>query len=326
MVLQNLEKYTKLSEVYQDWRHTQMLLRIANERLKNLNPTQVHILMENIIMHRLLGNEQPVVRDLFQGVQDDSIYAGFQAIRTAPSTEWVHEIKTIMQLPWESSQMEPTISLSQDELRVGSFIQAAVSPVKRLISVAKDLYAHEEALYYVARCALRYASIYAKTRHIGPPQIVYDHFYSWGVRNEGFASPFNARLLGKPDGRFFSLFPDTDAVFGSQGSMFLSTRDNHEGAWSLDPPFIPETMTKTVRLIKEWRTNKQCPAILLIVPTSFTPSYTPAETVQLYASTHYYTGLEGVLRPLPVDVSIHRYGSLPGFDAQKVIQGYLPVP
>ena len=153
---------------------------------------------------------------------------------------------------------------------------------------------------------------------------MYDHFYKWGVRNEGFASPFNARLLGKPQGHFYSLFRDTDAVFGSEGSIFETTRENHNGAWSLDPPFIPEIMRNAVDLIAEWRKQDNCPAILLIVPSSFKPRLKPDETVYLYAGAHYYTGLEGVLYPLPVDVCIHRYGNLEGFDADLIQQGYLP--
>ena len=324
MVLRNLEKYTQLSEVYHDWKHTQSLLTVAKRRLNGLSEHQVHVLMENIIMHRLLGKEQPEVRELFQHVRSDSIHAGFQAINVTPTPTWMETISTIMKLPWGKSNAEPTISIDADNLYAGDFVQPLVAPVRRLLSVAEELYSHEKALYYVARCALRYSSIYAKTRHIGPPQIVYDHFYRWGVRNEGFASPFNARLLGKPDGRFFSLFPDTDGVFGSCGSLFLSSRDRYDGAWSLDPPFIPATMKKTVRKIQQWRKHKNCPPILLIVPTSFAPAYAPDETVNLFAGTHYYTGLEGVLRPLPVDVSIHRYGHMEGFDPKIIIQGYLP--
>ena len=171
---------------------------------------------------------------------------------------------------------------------------------------------------------MRYASIFAKTRHIGPPQIVYDDFYKWGVRNEGFASPFNARMLGKPDGKFFSAFADTDGVFGSQGSLFQARRQDHSGAWCLDPPFLPQTMARTVATIERWRSEPDCPAILLIVPSSFQPAYAPDETVLLQAGHHCYTGLDGQMNPLPVDVSIHRFGPLPGFDAERIQQGYLP--
>ena len=62
----------------------------------------------------------------------------------------------------------------------------------------------------------------------------------------------------------------------------------------------------------------------MIVPASFTPDYTPDETVRLTAGYHCYTGLDGQLRPLPVDVNIHRYGMLEGFDAARIQQGYLP--
>ena len=76
--------------------------------------------------------------------------------------------------------------------------------------------------------------------------------------------------------------------------------------------------------IRRWRHEATCPAILLIVPASFQPEYAPDETVLLRAGHHCYTGLDGVLRPLPVDVAIHRFGDLTGFDAEIIQRGYLP--
>ena len=315
---------TPLSEVYADWLHTQHLLRVSKDQLSGLEKNSVHILLENIVMHRLLNCSQPTVRTLFQGVERPSILAGFEAINTSPTDEWITTIEALFTSSWGTENHEPKITLDTHAIRVGTFIQPLVAPVSRLLNVAKQLYSESEALYYVSRCALRYASIYAKTRHIGPPQIVYDHFYQWGVRNEGFASPFNARLLGKAHGHFYSLFRDTDSVFGSNGSIFDYAFESHGGAWSLDPPFIPETMRKAVDLIAAWRDSQGCPTILLIVPSSFTPRLKPDETVQLFAGIHYYTGLEGVLYPLPVDVCIHRFGDLDGFDAELIKEGYLP--
>ena len=39
---------------------------------------------------------------------------------------------------------------------------------------------------------------------------------------------------------------------------------------------------------------------------------------------HVYEGLAGTEHPLPVDVAIHRYGPLPGFNAHSIWSGYLP--
>ena len=171
--------------------------------------------------------------------------------------------------------------------------------------------------------ALRYAALLARTRHIGPPKRVYDAFYDWGVRHEGFASPFNARLLGRPDARFYSACGDVDAPFGSAGSFFAVDRPTDDGAWCLDPPFLDATIARVEARIHQWR-SMQGPAILLIIPASYKLAHRPDETVLLRKGVHVYEGLAGTEHPLPVDVAIHRYGALPGFNHHSVQAGYLP--
>ena len=315
-----------LSTVYRDWKHTQSLLKTVEARAVELTPDQVAIVLENAVMHRLLITSEPSVPELFLAVDFEAISHGFDAIGRPVDKSLVDVILDVLQSPWpqDNPTEEPAVHLTETELICGDFRQPLVTPVRRLLDVAHSQYEAGQALHHVARCWLRYASIYAKTRHIGPPQGVYEDFYAWGVRNEGFASPFNARLLGKPEGKFFSAFADTDGVFGSHGSLFRAEHTDHTGAWCLDPPFLPKTMERTVDTIRRWRADSDCPAILLIVPTSFKPDYEPDETVRLKAGHHCYTGLDGVLSPLPVDVSIHRYGQLEGFSAERIQEGYSP--
>ncbi|MEO0812021.1 MAG: CTD-interacting factor, partial [Myxococcota bacterium] len=178
------------------------------------------------------------------------------------------------------------------------------------------------AVRYLASCALTYAAVYAKTRHIGPPQSVYDDFHRWGVRNEGFASPFNARLLGKQDAGFFSLFPHVDHVFGSRGSFYRTDLASHEGAWSVDPPFIPETLSRAERKIADWMAAGAAAPVIWIGPSSYRVSLPVREHVRLRAGVHSYEALDGGLHLLPVDVSILLIGELPGFDAEAIVSGY----
>ena len=322
-----LEQHISLRNVYQEWLHTQNLLQILQKQITTLQPFQVQVVMENVVMYRLLHDDQPTPSRLFTSIDAEAIRQGLDAIGAPQAPEEIAKFLAVLQQPWpEYKKTErPLVELTETELRCGLFRQPLVAPIQRLLKVAFMLYQPQTALQHVACCALRYASIYAKTRHIGPPQGVYDDFYSWGVRNEGFASPFNARLLGKTDCQFFSAFVDTDAVFGSKGSLFNAHWSDHDGSWSLDPPFLPETMQRTMNKIRQWRSEEYCPAILLIVPASFTLDYAPDETVRLTAGHHCYTGLDGQLRPLPVDVNIHRFGTLEGFDAERIKQGYLPV-
>ena len=320
------EYATDLAGVYRDWLHSRHLLQQTIETLSNLKPAQVEVVLENAVMHRLLHSVGPKVPELFAEVDREALAHGFEAIEHAATDKDYDAILAIIGQAWptEPPTEVPNPRLTDEALVVGAFTQPLVTPVKRLIEEAMSHYEESVALDYVARCALRYASIYAKPRHIGPPQGVYDDFYAWGVRNEGFASPFNARLLGSESGKFFSAFKDTDGVFGSQGSLFQADRRDHPGAWCLDPPFLPKTMQRTVNTIRKWRAEENCPPVLLIVPSSFQPDYEPEETVHLKAGHHCYTGLDGVLSPLPVDVSIHRYGEMEGFSATKIQEGYLP--
>ena len=317
---------TNLSEVYRDWHQSRVILSNASNILDSLSPDLVEVVLENAVMHRLLHSDMPMVPTLFAQVDHEALSHGYEAVGFSPTDEQTRLLIELFQQDWPVNGPSPLPKprLTADFLEFGEFQQALVTPVQRLLDEARTRYAEDKALEYVARCALRYASIYAKTRHIGPPQGVYDDFYTWGVRNEGFASPFNARLLGTPSGKFFSAFKDTDGVFGSQGSLFQADRSDHPGAWCLDPPFLPKTMQRAVNTIRAWRAEEGCPPVLLIVPSSFTPDYEPEETVQLKAGHHCYTGLDGVLSPLPVDVSIHRYGHLEGFSATKIQEGYLP--
>jgi hypothetical protein len=59
------------------------------------------------------------------------------------------------------------------------------------------------------------------------------------VSVECFASPLNCNLP-----LYYSLFPDTDAVFGSLGSFFDMFPS--EGSFQANPPFIPHVMNKMV--------------------------------------------------------------------------------
>jgi hypothetical protein len=64
-----------------------------------------------------------------------------------------------------------------------------------------------------------------------------DYLYTdWGVRNEAFASPLDARLFGKEGATYFSVFPDTDEAFGSAGDFFADDNPGRPGSWLFHPP------------------------------------------------------------------------------------------
>ena len=103
----------------------------------------------------------------------------------------------------------------------------------------------------MVRCCLRYGSMLAASHHWAAPAAVFDALWRLGVRNEGFASPLNSGLFGRADCRFFSLFKDTDAPFGSCGSVFaqpVAALAALPGGWELNPPFVFGLMMQAAEL------------------------------------------------------------------------------
>ena len=96
-----------------------------------------------------------------------------------------------------------------------------------------------------------------------------------------------------------------------------------DGAWCLDPPFLDATIARVEARIHQWRRDYGT-TMLLIIPAAYTLRHRPDETVVLEKGVHVYEGLAGTEHPLPVDVAIHRYGLLPGFNAHSIWSGYLP--
>lgn len=98
----------------------------------------------------------------------------------------------------------------------------------------------------VVKCLLKYQAIISKGQQWG---LIKEHFvelYKIGVRNEGFASPFNSRFLELGiDIKFCSLF-NVDKVFGSAGNFF---EQKLEGKWQINPPFIEEILNKTSKKV-----------------------------------------------------------------------------
>lgn len=281
-------------------------------------------------MRRLLDRTITAPAQLFADLTVSQIAQGFQDVgRHEDEAFAVAEIlapliRDIVRQGPIAPVPEMSPRLTDDEIKYGDFRVARVPPIERLLRITAARYGDADGLRHVVNASLRYATVYARTRQIGPPQAVFDRFYEWGVRNEAFASPFNARLLGRPDVGFFSVFPDTDGPLGSYGSFFSADHARFPGAWAIDPPFLSETIHQAEAIITRMRSWTDAPAILLIVPTAHALSIAPDEAVQMTPGIHHYEGLDGQLRPLPIGVSIYRFGELKGFNPREILAGYLP--
>lgn len=323
---------SSLRQAYVWWSISKRALRVAQRTFASSDAVQSVLEpgLENAFMRYLLDAPSPTPESLFSSLTAELITQGLRDVSLeADMAATVAEVLTpiLRELAQDGCTAPPAEVLpvlTEDSISYGDFHLRRNAPVNRLLWVASLRYGRSEALHLTTIAGLRYATIHARTRHIGPPQAVYDMFYDWGVRNEGFASPFNARLLGKQDAGFFSVFPDIDAALGSRGSFFSARHSDYSGAWSLDPPFLPETIRRTEDIIRRIRQQPSAPAVLLIVPTSHQVQLDVDETVSLIAKRHHYEALDGELHPLPVDVSIHRIGHLPRFNADAVEAGYRP--
>jgi hypothetical protein len=317
-----------LHDTHAEWHRSQHALRAGRELLRGAARDGLEVALENALMGLTL--EHP-------GAGPDALWQALDAGRLADSFRFAGvvgddaEVAAQRVLPALRAGLAGApapapveVRLTEEALEVGDFVQPRVVPVERLLRVARERHGEAEGVRAVATAALRYAALFARTRHIGPPQVVYDAFHAWGIRNEGFASPFNSRLLDRPDAGYFSAFPDTDGPLGSRGSFFSADPADHPGHWCVDPPFLPALMRRVDAVLRGWRARPDGPSILLIIPTSHTPDAPVDETVVLTAGVHHYTGLDGGLHPLPVDVAIHRLGPLPGWDPEVIRRGYLP--
>ena len=97
----------------------------------------------------------------------------------------------------------------------------------------------------------------------------------------------------KKDAHFFSAFPHTDSVFGSNESFFMSDWKEHSGAWCVDPPFLTKHSNALTIL---WVAGEEgSPPILYIGPSRYKMQTPFDEEIRLYKDVHYYEGLDGLL-------------------------------
>ncbi len=135
--------------------------------------------------------------------------------------------------------------LNADSLSYGSHFRTNMTPrIRRLIELGNV----EKA----AAVVLRYAVVVSAGQQWGLPQAHVDYLYdNFGVRGEAFASPLNARLLGKKQAVFCSVFPDTDSPYGSIGSFFKLSPEAiaQVGNWVVNPPFVEALLEKAATIV-----------------------------------------------------------------------------
>jgi hypothetical protein len=154
--------------------------------------------------------------------------------------------------------IDVSISFNNDVI---SFDDVSISIGRKAITklklgLANNLWTHTN----VACMILKYkAHLYGSQQWGVPSQVFNDLYQYFGVRYEAFACPLNSGMMLKPEGKFCSLFIDTDQVFGSIGNFFnidLVSYCGTEGSiWFMNPPFIEDLLEQS--LIKVFKDLKQ---------------------------------------------------------------------
>jgi len=253
-----------LRRAYRVWLHSRRQADEVTDLLTaaGVDASKAAVVLENALMHLLIddGVADPVA--LWPRVDGAACAVGLREVGVGDpglAERLAQALRRPLSGPPAPEALEPRIL--PDRLQVGAFELVRNGWVDKAWWHVASLRGPDAATVAVLRAALRYAALFSETRHIGPPQSVYDDFYAWGVRNEGFASPFNARLLGKPGTRFFSACADVDAPFGSAGSFFGHADPAMPGAWCLDPPFLTRTIRQVEARIAQWRRTPNPPTV-----------------------------------------------------------------
>lgn len=138
---------------------------------------------------------------------------------------------------------------------------------------------------HLTRMFLRYSTMINNGQQWALPHAQFKHLMEhYGVNHEGFASPLNSGILSlNTNGKFCSLFKDTDEVFGSIGSFFDQTlytdpvdtiEEKKEGVneqpppkhWVVNPPFIISVMGRTTdKILRELDVASDLKAGVMVV-------------------------------------------------------------
>ncbi len=141
---------------------------------------------------------------------------------------------------------------------------------------------------------LRYASLGETTHNFTRDSLRYEELKKiTGCDFEPFASPFNAFS------RFFcSVFPDTDAPFGSQGNFFSG--ELISGVYSINPANDPEivklAVERSIKLVEE--AEKEEEDLMLLVGTVTYPKKEKYQGDAIHDIFHWYrkNGVNGEIR------------------------------
>lgn len=141
------------------------------------------------------------------------------------------------------------------------------------------------SLENVTRMLMRYDSVLCTTGQFwGLPETTWSLLKDkYHVEYEGFACPLNFNLP-----KFFSLFLDTDAVFGSQGSFL--TADLIPGVYVANPPYIENIMVPMLSQFEKLLSRSEPSTIFTLLPNWRKTKESNFDINDLFISSKYCIG------------------------------------
>jgi hypothetical protein len=226
--------------LYVDWLRVSSLFR----RLRSVAPgcPKLRTLLEVWLLQR----QTPEEREAGAGTLSSQIE---QACSRKTPPQAVAGV--LAAIAWDDTERQkerlkprPALEVSPGEIRYGEYRLRRSPRIDRLLEIggaSATLASH-----------LAYSGILAGAHQWGIPVEVFDVLWAAGVRNEAFASPFNANVLelgapAKTGAAFFSLFPELDAPFGSRGDFFAARPEELlrlKGGWAINPPFTMKCLSE----------------------------------------------------------------------------------
>ena len=207
---------------YSRWQLSRQQLSLAQ---RGLNRKQCYE-MRNILERWFLSTHNGIASD--EKMISEVVEKGLHLSESA--TKLVNHLVELNKTSFPSYVTNQTVNVSEKSIVYNGFIKSLTPRIKYLLSKGSPT--------QVTTMLLRYESLLPGGQHWGIPWVLADYLYILGFRNEGFASPLNSRFIDKEDGKFCSLFADTDEPFGSLGSFFSIDLENYSGGWSINPPMI----------------------------------------------------------------------------------------
>ncbi|KAJ4456385.1 putative ubiquitin thioesterase OTU1 [Paratrimastix pyriformis] len=222
-----------------------------------------------------------------------SINVPTTTVAPTPAAAPTPEVATAAAAPKPVSWIDLTLGLTHLPLLPGRPPARLPLTCARLRKLARQFMLHQPQgtpgqFLQATWCMLRrYQSLFGAGAnegiglHAALPEAAFGYLRDqFGVQTELFASPLNAFF-----DRYCSLFPDTDAPFGSLGSMMRYCPE--EGSFEANPPFAEEVMVGMVEqiesLLRKSTEGHRAPTPVPVAPAP-TASGEPATTAGVGAT------------------------------------------